>query len=521
MNNVYGYIRVSDKKQEKGVSFAEQRRILAEYAKANNLTIIHFYKETKTAAKRGRPFFNEMMENLKLEKASGVIIHKIDRSARNLHDWADIGDLIDNNIQVYFAHENLNLNERGGRLSADIQAVMASDYVRNLRQEIVKGMYGRLKQGMYPWGAPVGYMNNGKGKIKTIDPIKAPLVKEVFKLYLSESYNIITLAEEMKKRGLRNTAGNFVDKNSIITILKNPFYIGIMQVKGQTFTGKHESLISTKKFEQAQLILKARDRKGKGLKHFYLFRKLLKCKNCNATLCGERQKGRIYYRCQRRECPNKGIREDTVEFQVKNKLKEIALHQSEVEDIGNILDIERKNFNTIKQSKLSGYKLQLHQLQNQEEKLLDAYLDNVIEKNDYQKRKKKLLIKLQGIEECISNINTETEKTFKRIEEVLELCYEPLKLYNSSIIEEKREYLKNVISNFEVTAKKVYFSMCSPYDDLAKRHFLDLCAHNQDTQRTSTLQIDHTNKALDIPRKAMKKKEVEEFVHTLMRLEGM
>ena len=40
------------------------------------------------------------------KKADGVVIHKIDRGSRNLHDWADIGDLIDNNVEVYFAHEN-------------------------------------------------------------------------------------------------------------------------------------------------------------------------------------------------------------------------------------------------------------------------------------------------------------------------------------------------------------------------------------------------------------------------------
>ncbi len=40
--------------------------------------------------------------------------------------------------------------------SADIQGVVAADYVRNLREETKKGLYGRLKQGIYPLGAPIG-----------------------------------------------------------------------------------------------------------------------------------------------------------------------------------------------------------------------------------------------------------------------------------------------------------------------------------------------------------------------------
>lgn len=35
------------------------------------------------------------------------------------------------------------------QLTADIQAVIAADYIRNLREETIKGINGRLKQGLY------------------------------------------------------------------------------------------------------------------------------------------------------------------------------------------------------------------------------------------------------------------------------------------------------------------------------------------------------------------------------------
>ena len=49
-------------------------------------------------------------------------------------------------------------------LTADIQAVIAADYVRNLREECKKGIDGRLKQGLTPWAAPIGYLDQGGGK---------------------------------------------------------------------------------------------------------------------------------------------------------------------------------------------------------------------------------------------------------------------------------------------------------------------------------------------------------------------
>ncbi len=518
MKNVYGYIRISDKyKQSDGASLSEQKRILIDYAKVNNLKIIHFYEEKKTAAKRGRPLFNEMMSNLINKKAEGVLMHKIDRSSRNLHDWADIGGLIDNNIEVYFAHENLNLKERGGRLSADIQAVMASDYVRNLRQEAIKGLYGRLKQGIWPFGAPVGYVNNGKGKLKTIDSIKGALVKQLFKLYVTENYNVVTLAKEMKKRGLTNTQGSFVDKNSIVAILKNPFYIGLMKVKGQIFQGNHNSLIDARTYKQAQLIMGGRNNKKRGVKHSYLFRRMLKCDFCNYTLSGERQKGNVYYRCQTKGCLTKCIREDTVDQYVKNTLKAISLSNKEITEIKNALHERKSDWVEIQEKVIKSYNIQIHQLDSREQKLLDAYLDNIIEKEEYEKRKTTLLIEKRQIEEKKEMSLSSKDAIFKEIEKFLELCNEPLKLYKSAVLEEKREYVKNITSNLTVKDKGVVFTMLSPYYELANRDIFLSSALNQDNHRTMTSQIIYTDKNTSgIQPKPFNKEQTEQFFNILL-----
>ena len=140
MNTFYGYIRVSTVRQgEHGVSLPEQKDAIERYAARKGLKIIEWFEEQQTAAKQGRPVFNRMLRLLRSEKASGVIIHKIDRGARNLKDWAALGELIDSGIAVHFTNEALDLNSTTGRLSADIQAVVAADYIRNLRDEPSRG----------------------------------------------------------------------------------------------------------------------------------------------------------------------------------------------------------------------------------------------------------------------------------------------------------------------------------------------------------------------------------------------
>lgn len=187
----FSYIRVSTTRQgDRGVSLQEQQDAIVRYAQRQNLKIARSFEEQETAAKRGRPVFSEMLRLLKRGIANGVVIHKIDRGARNLKDWADLGELIDIGVEVHFANESLDLNTRGGRLSADIQAVVAADFIRNLREETKKGFYGRLKQGLYPIRAPIGYLDCGGGKVKAPDPKMEGFVREAFDLYASGNVSL-------------------------------------------------------------------------------------------------------------------------------------------------------------------------------------------------------------------------------------------------------------------------------------------------------------------------------------------
>jgi DNA-binding XRE family transcriptional regulator len=160
-----------------------------------------------------------MLRLLRLRIASGVVIHKIDRSARNLEDWNDIGKLVDAGVDVHLATESIDLTTTAGRLSADIQAVVATHYSRNLREEVKKGLYGRLKQGFYPLRAPVGYLDQGAAQPKIHDPNRGPLVRAAFELYAAGEYSLPQLAKEMFRQGLRNRNGGRMTVGGIAKLL--------------------------------------------------------------------------------------------------------------------------------------------------------------------------------------------------------------------------------------------------------------------------------------------------------------
>lgn len=459
MKSVFAYIRVSTVKQGMhGSSLQEQRAAIEGYAARHSLRIIEWFEEQETAAKRGRPHFGRMVKLLQGGRGSGVIIHKIDRGARNLRDWADLGELIDRGVEVHFAHESLDLTSRGGRLAADIQAVVAADWIRNHRHEVVKGFYGRLKQGLYPLPAPVGYLDQGGGKPKVPDPDMAPIIRRTFELYATGRYNIIQLGEEAYRLGLRNRRGGRVVRSSLSTILNNEFYIGIISLKqtGERFTGAHEPLVSTKLFALVRELLHGRTVQRE-LKHHYLFRKLIRCASCGYFLSGERQKGHIYYRCHTPACPSTCLREEALSVQMQEALTLLRLPSNDYAAFAAEFahECERREGSLAEQARL--VQIRNGKITERLTTLTDAYLDGTIERDLFLERKAALLFERAEIEETLARLRANDDPEREEAEKI----FEPLRRLNSGentpVAAEMREMVKSLTSNLLMESKKLLF----------------------------------------------------------------
>lgn len=485
MKKMYGYIRVSTAKQGEGVSLTEQKYSIENYAVKHNLEIVEWFEEKETAAKKGRPIFSSMLKLLKARKADGMIIHKIDRSARNLRDWADLGELIDSGVEVHFAHEAIDLAGRGGRLSADIQAVIAADYIRNLREETKKGLYGRLKQGIYPFRAPVGYQDTGAGNPKAIDPIMGPLVKKTFELYSTGRYGFRELLDKMHKAGLRNRNGRKIVRNGLSTILHNQFYIGVINIKasGQVFEGKHKPLISKSLFDKVQLIAKQKTIKSVR-KHNFQFRKSITCALCGYSMIGEKQKGIIYYRCQTKGCPTKCIREDRIESCISDLFRSIRLKPEELTEILDRITDMTQRFREKRNKEVKEFELHCDQLQTRISRLTDKFIDDLIDKETFNSKKEKLLSELAECKEKLSLISGDPEDNSQRLIKFLEQLQSLYFSYNNGILEEKRDILSRVTSNLYISGKTLEISLNSPYAELHERKFSSQSGPQRDMTRT-------------------------------------
>lgn len=455
---------------ERGVSLTEQAEAIKRYAARFDLILAQWFEERETAARRGRPIWNQMLKLLRQEKAAGVVIHKIDRSARNLKDWADLGDLIDQGIEVHFANESLDLNSRGGRLSADIQAVVAADYIRNLREEAKKGIYGRLKQGFLPMRAPIGYLDNGGGKPKTIDPVRGPLIQKAFELYAGGNFTVIPLVDELYRLGLRNYSGTKVTRNGLSTLLNNPFYMGLIRVQktGQVFAGNHEPLITKRRFDQVQDMLAGRFAM-RTRTHDFVFRRYVTCKGCEYSLIGERQKDHVYYRCHTRSCPTTGIREEVVASAVEQNLRKLELTTVEKDYIATRIRVLKAQWFEEKERQIGNQNVKLQQISERLDRLTDAFLDGTVDQAIYEDRKARLLEERRSIEDQVSVWKSGKLSIPAALESFIELAGDAYSLYQTPNTETKRRLLKTVTSNCLLDRERLDFSFVLPFNEIAKR----------------------------------------------------
>lgn len=499
MKPCFGYVRVSTQKQGEGVSLEAQKDAIERFAVQNDIAITQWFEEKQTAAKSGRPIFSAMIKALRAGKADGLVMHKIDRSARNFRDWARIGELSDSGVDVHFATETLDFRSRGGRLSADIQAVIAADYIRNLREEIQKGVRGQLERGLYPLKAPIGYLNNGGGKLKTLDPIRSPLVKQTFELYASGQYSIRSLLIEIERLGLCSDSGQPISKGCLEKMLSNPFYTSIIKIRktGVIYQGAHEALITAQLYETVQDVKKGRYNK-KNTRHHHVYRGLFNCGHCGRAMIPERQKGHVYYRCQVQDCPRNCIREELIEKAIYSVLQRVRMSEEQ----SNIIcsEIERWLQERVPENQAKGVSLQLSQLKAKLESLTDALIDRLIDQDTFNTRKQTILLEQARLKKQQHEMEGQRFQP-SQIRKFLELVKNLADHYLSADPTQRRAIVDVATTNRRVANKNVYLEPENWLIALDKLFDVFCCAESRTTSRTfDSKEISHIEQLAEAAR---------------------
>lgn len=333
--------RVSSKGQEdEGYSLESQVKLLTTYGSNNGLTIIKKYKIAESASKsEQRKTFKEAMQFIEKRSIKNLIVEKVDRHVRNLHDAVETHDwlIADEARKVHFVKDSIVLHKNSRSqewLNWGMRVVLAKNYIDNLREEAMKGWAEKLAQGWMPAPPPLGYMTvvrDGK-RVHDFNPATYKSMQRVFQLMLEPQYTIESIRLKMAEFGLVTGKGRPFSKSHAHRILTNPFYIGTIKFNGNEYPGKQPHLISDELFNAVQAKI-SRKRPVKYRKHNPILKGVMFCGHCGKNITWQLQKGRLYGSCQRRSevCKKQSfIREDAVIELIEDKLDDLICPSSEV-----------------------------------------------------------------------------------------------------------------------------------------------------------------------------------------------
>jgi len=190
----------SDNQREESIE--AQVRAIEEYAEKNNIEIIRIYAdEAKSATTDDRPQFLQMIKDSEMNIFQAVIVHKLDRFARNRYDNAFYKRLLKKNgIRLISVLEPLDDSPESIILESVLEG-MAEYYSRNLAREVMKGLKENAFQAKFNGGiAPLGY--DIKDGYYVINEKEAEAVKLIFKMY-NDGYSYGCIIDELNLRGYK------------------------------------------------------------------------------------------------------------------------------------------------------------------------------------------------------------------------------------------------------------------------------------------------------------------------------
>lgn len=253
LNKIYNvglYIRLSredDDKTLESESITNQKSLLLQYVKENNLRVYDIYiDDGYSGTNFDRPDFNRLLKDIEIGKINMVITKDMSRLGR---DYIGTGNLIEkyfpeHNVRYIAVTDNIDtFLDSSNNDIAPFKAIMNDMYAKDISKKIKSSLKAKMKEGKWVGGrTPFGYDQDKDNKNHlVINNEQACVVKRIFDMCL-EGLSFFKIAKKLTNEGIKTPAQyySFEWKNNynlkygewhsktIRDILTNRIYIGDM-----------------------------------------------------------------------------------------------------------------------------------------------------------------------------------------------------------------------------------------------------------------------------------------------------
>jgi site-specific DNA recombinase len=219
-----------------------------------------------------RPGLSQLMADIEAGKIDMIVVYKVDRLSRSLHDFAKMVERFDaHGVSFVSVTQQFNTSTSMGRLTLNMLLSFAQ-FEREVTAERIRDKFtASKKKGMWMGGrVPLGYDVIERKLV--VNETEAVWVREIFSGYLKlrSVPLLITVLQEkgithkQTRCGLR-VADKPLTENTIYGILKHPVYIGKIHHRGELYDGQHQAIIESPIWEQAKALIhqQARSKDGR------------------------------------------------------------------------------------------------------------------------------------------------------------------------------------------------------------------------------------------------------------------
>jgi Site-specific recombinases, DNA invertase Pin homologs len=352
-----------------------------------------------------RPELTNLLEDIEIGKIQIFMFTDLDRITRGgvAHTEYILTHAQKHNCEVVCLYQNVNISDPDEEFNTYLNSLLAKREVKKVSIRTKRGIAGGLKNGIYTLGGilPLGYKRE-KDKSITIVESEAAIVKDIFS-YVNSKTPLFIIEQKIKDRYNVNIKDFRIKK-----IINNRKYTGVVHYMDLEYHNIIPSMISETIFEQAQISYK--NCIGyTNKKNIYNFTNKLQCKNCNSSMLNrsgyKKNKKYFYLYCQK--C-NRWINQDKVTILLEQEILEAYAKFK--------LAQNKNNFKT----EIDAANKKIGQLNQRLKNLQIAFLDSVIDKNDFIKHEheirkqlkyyKNFLLENRGTIEAFHLINPKKQR---------------------------------------------------------------------------------------------------------------
>jgi site-specific DNA recombinase len=336
------YARVSTDKQAEKYGISSQIEAMRKRCLEKGWTPVldgdkdGFVDDGYSGAELDRPGLNRLRQAAKEGRVDAVLCYDPDRLSRKLYHQMILAEEFEKQgIKLEFITQDMGTSPED-RMFFNMRGLVAEYEREKIRERTIRGSREKARQGKVVNGGavPFGFRYNKEKSTLEEDSEKAQTIRLIFYTFANENLSLLRLADRLNRLHIPTPRGGDRWRASTLGVmLRNEAYIGKMhqfrkyhvepRLRRQPLTRAKKtslvlrpqeewitvgvpSLVPVELFEAVQRKLKTNaDLSRRNTKREYLLSGLLYCSQCDGRMGGHAIHDVPYYRCYRKDNPDK------------------------------------------------------------------------------------------------------------------------------------------------------------------------------------------------------------------------